>query len=381
MARVASRITGRVAGRVVEREGGGAPAIVIDTPSITSPADDATDIGLEPELTADTFNVSVGSDTHASSDWQTADDAGFSNIVEESLADASNLESYTVTGPLDYETEYFVRVRYRGASGAVSGWSSTVSFTTASAYSAEATAYFAAMSVQPDATRKALIDTFISGLVSNGIWAKLDAAGILRAHDAQAARLELKNPGTRTLTAVNSPTFTTDRGYAGNGTTSYLSTGFIPSTHGVNLTLNSASLGCYVSAGNTTGDNNAYLLGTTGLRFLPRRATGDTFRSNINGSGLSDFAAQSTRLGLWAVNRSGASAVQGYRNGASQGSDTDASVALDTTELFICAWNNAGSRAGTANNEIGFWFVGGSLTAGEHATLDTLWDAYVAGTP
>lgn len=65
-----------------------------------------------------------------------------------------------------------------------------------SGYSAEAIAYFAGMSVQPDATRKGQLDTLITSLKSAGVWAKLDALYIMAAHDAQAARVNAVAPGS-----------------------------------------------------------------------------------------------------------------------------------------------------------------------------------------
>jgi hypothetical protein len=107
---------------------------------------------------------------------------------------------------------------------------------------AETTTLLAAMSSQPDATRTTAINTLIAALKTAGIWAKLDVLYILAAHDAQAARLNWKTPASFTATAVNTPTFTTDRGYNGNGSTSYLTTGFTPSTHATQMTQNSASV-------------------------------------------------------------------------------------------------------------------------------------------
>ena len=107
------------------------PTPTIAAPSITSPADDAVDTGTSLTVTASAFVVTnEGSDTHASSDWQVASDAGFTTIVDESLADATNKTSYGVSG-LDPLTEYFVRVRYHGTTYGASPWSGVISFTTA----------------------------------------------------------------------------------------------------------------------------------------------------------------------------------------------------------------------------------------------------------
>jgi hypothetical protein len=101
---------------------------------------------------------------------------------------------------------------------------------------AEAEAYVAAMSTEPDDTRKALIDTYIGALKTAGIFANLDVLYLLAAHDQQAARLNVINPATFTLANVGAgPTFSADNGFAGNGTSTALNTQFTPSTDGVNF--------------------------------------------------------------------------------------------------------------------------------------------------
>ena len=105
----------------------------ITTPSITSPTTGAIDQSSAVIVTSDAFVVTPGgADTHISSDWQIATDAGFSNIIDSSIADTSNKTSYTVSG-LSTSTTYYVRVRYNGNT-LTSEYSSAISFTTASAF-------------------------------------------------------------------------------------------------------------------------------------------------------------------------------------------------------------------------------------------------------
>src|SRR5262245_57300914 len=92
-------------------------------------------------------------------------------------------------------------------------------------YQPESTALFAAMTVQPDATRKGVIDTCISSLKTAGVWTLLDFLHLLAAHDAQAARINWINPAQ--VASVNGAcVFTTDRGYHGDGVSAYLGCGF-----------------------------------------------------------------------------------------------------------------------------------------------------------
>ena len=107
----------------------------VQAPSITSPTAGQIDIFGNPEITASAFTVTGTTDTHASSDWQIATDSNFTNIVDSSIGDTTNLTSYTVSTELATSTTHYVRVRYNGTSLGASQYSSTISFTTRSQYS------------------------------------------------------------------------------------------------------------------------------------------------------------------------------------------------------------------------------------------------------
>ena len=96
-------------------------------------------------------------------------------------------------------------------------------------YDAAATALFARFTTPPTSARKAVINTLIVALKDAGVWSKLDALYLFAAADSQAARQnwvqDLYN-----ATAVSSPTFTADRGYNGDGSASYVDSGFNPTT-------------------------------------------------------------------------------------------------------------------------------------------------------
>lgn len=252
------------------------------------------------------------------------------------------------------------------------------------AYSPEATALFAAMTVQPDATRKGVIDTFIETMISDGVWAKIDALWVPRAHDAQAGRLNWKSPSNFALTAVNSPTFTTDRGYEGNASSMYLDTGWNPATNGVNYTQNSMSAGGYLtpSIGPDTASARAMLgcVNTHRLELFPR-SNSDRYLGAANSA--QDFVAGSTtRYGLTAINRAASTTMFYYRNGSSAGSVSENSTGVPVAgqSMFLLAVNSTGNPASYLDNQIGFAFVGGSLTSGEHAALDAALDTYITAT-
>jgi len=109
--------------------------IFIDTPSITSPADNATDIPEQPVIESSAFAVVNGSDTHVASQWRVTR-VSDGTVVHDSGDETSNLESYTIpAGVLDEgAVDYTVEVRHKGSTYGYSAWSPVVTFTTASAF-------------------------------------------------------------------------------------------------------------------------------------------------------------------------------------------------------------------------------------------------------
>ena len=99
-------------------------------PTNSSPSNAATNQdGPTLTLSASAFQTVGMTDTHASSDWQVATDSGFSNIVSSVSASTTSKTSWQASN-LAVSTTYYWRVRYRGASGAVSSWSSATTFST-----------------------------------------------------------------------------------------------------------------------------------------------------------------------------------------------------------------------------------------------------------
>lgn len=153
-----------------------------------------------------------------------------------------------------------------------------------------------------------------------GTWSKID---ILYQMDSDApdlnfATLNWKDPTLFQLTLVNSPTWSVNNGIVFDGTTQYASTGWIPSTHGVNWTLGSATMavrlennaGSGYAIGNTVGGSTGllqfniangttiYVNSTTVISAAPGAASTHVFRSfvrpdttNLNYRGISAAVA------------------------------------------------------------------------------------------
>jgi hypothetical protein len=239
----------------------------------------------------------------------------------------------------------------------------------------------AQMSTRPTPGRLALIDDTICALKGAGIWAKLDVLWMMAAHDAQAARLNWKAPASFALTAVNSPTFTADQGYAGNGTTSYLNTGWNPSVNAVNYTRNSAMLATRSRTSGTTNSPMGQFTSGNGTTFR-HRSTTDTMDFRINQTNACSISGVTSGVLFGAGNRSGSNALQGYIDGVAQtiSGSTEASTAINNNSIFIGAFNDVGVPNSLHTRQYASLFIGASLTAAEHQALAAIERQYMSAT-
>jgi hypothetical protein len=237
-------------------------------------------------------------------------------------------------------------------------------------HSAEAIAFLARTSGL-DTTHTNAYYGLIDGLVSDGVWSKFDVLRIYATQDSATALLNLISSSYAAITH-GSPTFTADRGFTGvNGSTSvYIDSQFNPTANGqggggqygqdsnhisawsVNNVQSQVVMG--VNAGSTrqtnmnlfnSGDNKAY------------------FRSNID-PGTADLnVVVSDSLGHYIANRSASNAVQGYKNGSSIVTGSNASTSLPNSNVFDLAQNSGGSAANGGSWQVAATSMGSSLSS------------------
>lgn len=237
-------------------------------------------------------------------------------------------------------------------------------------YNPAAAAYFAAMTVQPDAARKSLLSQLIVGLQTDGVWALLDWFSVIAAHDAQAARINAKTPSQ--VAAVNgSLTFTTDRGYVSDAATGYLETSVADNAAG-NWTQDSATMFSYANVAPVVGGSAIGLSASAATRLVLNPAGSvATARihvvSNISGTTTSS-------LGLISAVRTSSTNGFMYRNGVLDGtSATSASIApvASTFQFF----RSNGAFLDVSRLAIAGW--GGTLSATQNLALYTRINTYL----
>jgi hypothetical protein len=235
---------------------------------------------------------------------------------------------------------------------------------------AETTTLTGAMSVFPTELRVGAINALIAWLKATHVFELLDGLWVLAAHDAQAARL---NWVARTfdLTAINAPTFTIDRGYTGDGSTSYLTTAFNPTTApSPKFVLDSATVGVWSRTDYQVGAS-AYDIGWNDgayATFASFSSAANVFRGAINTNALADYGANLSTEAHWTLTRTASALTQAFVNGAQHGTDnTGASVAIPNSNLRILS----SDAANFSPRQIAAAYIGSGLTAANIADLHT----------
>lgn len=235
----------------------------------------------------------------------------------------------------------------------------------------ETAAYIAAMTVKPDDTRKAIIDAFIGSIKADGVLTKLDVLYLWAAHTQQAGNLNVKNPGVFTSAPSGSPVWTADRGYTGQGS-SVLTTGYTPSTAGLNWAQNAAHIGGYVL---TDVAEDAAIVGSASgaapTGFLIPRSVGGNAVIRLNDN-TNLVVANASSIGHFVGSRHGAASRNIYKNGVAIATDTTASTGVFAGELRFLRHPSL-----TTTRQIAVGHAGGDLTTANVLALYTALNTYL----
>ncbi|AVR89015.1 hypothetical protein [Thauera aromatica] len=106
-----------------------AQAAGVQTPTVVSPANGATDQGGSVTLTGSAFAWYGLEDTQKSRSYRVATDQAMTNIIASNVGDTVNLLNWTVSG-LSTSQEYWWQMQDEGNSNGLSEWSAPVKFTT-----------------------------------------------------------------------------------------------------------------------------------------------------------------------------------------------------------------------------------------------------------
>jgi len=196
---------------------------------------------------------------------------------------------------------------------------------------AETTALLARFTTPADSARAHAINEFIKALKAADAWDDIDVLHVMAAADSQAALLNWKSTSF-TASLVNAPSFTADRGFTGDAATSYVDSGFTPSTAGGEATLNSFCFSIYVLNNVVGGGASGVSDGTNQTNINPRNGSGQRI-GRANQGGTTTGVASTDSRGLTTINRSGAANLQLYLDGTQVATSTTASTALPSAPI------------------------------------------------
>ena len=204
----------------------------------------------------------------------------------------------------------------------------------------------------PSAAQQTKQNKLLVDLKAAGIWSHLDTFAVFATDgNSDFALIDWKR--LTQYTAFNSPTFSTNGGFTGNGTSSYIDTNFNPTVGTNNYLLNDA--GRFYWVDNRTGVQWEGV--STGGVNDSRNATTTLIRINQGTSGLSGLNVTFDVDGFHAINRTSSTNVELFTN-TTQFSRTSTSTSIFNANQFILRGGNTynGSR-------FRMYAMGGNLVA------------------
>lgn len=145
-----------------------------------------------------------------------------------------------------------------------------------------------------DTARLNVLDTYIRGLISDGLWARIGLLSIACLPNSVHSRINVKSPSDTLATINGSPTFTANSGWKGNSAVAnYLE--FPNDVTSYNLSQNDSHTAAW--GGTDMVNSNAYITGDSSIRILINpsltsqllgRIT-DLTQRNYGASGLGGF--------------------------------------------------------------------------------------------
>lgn len=215
----------------------------------------------------------------------------------------------------------------------------------------------------PSASQQIKQNALVLSLKLGGIWNKLDVLYIF-ANDGGSdfGTLNWIAPTLNQSTLVNSPTYITNIGFQGNGTSSYIDTNFNAVIQGVNYVQDNASRYLYMYSASGTG-----ALDGKPVASVNNMVRASTSNQRINQStillvgGAFDFTATQ---GMKSIHRTNSTNVELF-NATTQASRTAISESMNSNNQFVL---RSGSNYG--GHTISMYANGASLVAENTAFIN-----------
>jgi hypothetical protein len=215
----------------------------------------------------------------------------------------------------------------------------------------------------PSAGQQLLQNQLIVDLKDDGVWNDLDLFYVFATDgDSDFATINWKDPDNFECIEVNSPTFTSNQGFASNGTSSYLNTDYNVLSESTNFELLSNGLAYYITdvgsihhgARNSNDVNQIYYASTAKRHQIL----------------TSDYSTGNNTY--FASIRNGLNVAQ-YENNTNVKNYTNTPIALPNNNYMLLALNNGGTALVVGTAEISFFTMGGEFN---NSDMYNAWNDY-----
>jgi hypothetical protein len=312
------------------------------------------------------------------SDYIKSSEDPVSDICQVRLSNPSSL----VTTPAKVRTRYkksaasgtiYLTVRLKQGATDIAEWSYsdisdtfTTSEETLTALQFNSITDFNDLFLEFEATTSPLA-ALIAGLTADGIFAKLDRLWIFAQATEALALVDLV--ASATATAVNSPTFTANQGYTGNGTSSYVETNYNPGDGGTYKYLQNDAHFSDWDLTSSTADNTMCGNSANSASFQWFSSALYPRLNDIGGAN-----SPGTAVGHNLVTRSVSNLRTFYQSGASVGTDAAVTHAIQNRTFRVLGATEANVFS---THQLAAFSAGGGLTATEAANFYTRLRTYM----
>jgi hypothetical protein len=322
----------------------------------------------------------------------TATDTGGSGVITYSIVGGADQAKFTIGSssgvlsfitPPDYETPtdsgtnnvYDVQVRATDLAGNFANQSIAVTVANVAEGGAEdtdVTAFFSSVSgaglTAPTTAQRAAYDTFVKAAkAGTNWWAECDVIRLLWSYDRAVSRRNVKQDLYH-ATESGTVTWAANAGFNTAGTGKLAST-YNPTGGGSSFLQNDAHYGFWTSTNNTSASADFGLWNGSAGSFAISRNTSSNVQARVSqAANLSSTGGTITDgSGDWVFNRTGASALEYFRNAGSvlTGATASAAVTSATEELGGLSTGPYTSRVYRAVT------IGGSLTSAQVSQRNT----------
>ena len=221
----------------------------------------------------------------------------------------------------------------------------------------------------PSVAQQTLQNTLVEDLKTAGVWSKLDAFYLFATDgDSNYATLNFVAPSSFQATKTNSPTFTANEGFTGDGVSAYLDTNLNASTDTTNYTQDDASFGGYV------WDFEQNPLGSTSALIALRRPDAANNSNKIQSGTPTTNPVPSTTTGLVGLSRPNSTTFYGLdASGSVDTSGVATSTSIPNDNFTILRRSSAYS-----SGKVGLFWAGAHFTSAEWSDYVDAVDTYIA---